>query len=104
VTITIQSLDADLVSLGDLGVSRLYGQYDDYQSVGIDFGLRRYTNVAPALQAYAEGALGIAIGALGIAIVDERDVVLVAPQVNLTANATDFYDRIPFLFGDQARF
>jgi hypothetical protein len=79
VTITIQSLDADLVSLGDLGVSRLYGQYDDYQSVGIDFGLSK-------------------------AIVDETDVVLVAPQVNLTANATDFYDRIPFLFGVQARF
>jgi hypothetical protein len=97
VTITIQSLDADLVSLGDLGVSRLYGQYDDYQSVGIDFGLRRYTNVAPALHAYAEGSLGIAI-------VDESDVVLVAPQVNLTANATDFYDRIPFLFGVRARF
>jgi hypothetical protein len=92
VTITIQSLDADLVSLGDLGVSRLYGQYDDYQSVGIDFGLRRYTNVEPALQAYAEGALGIAI-------VDETDVVLVAPQVNLTANATDFYDRTRFCSG-----
>jgi hypothetical protein len=88
VTITIQSLDADLVPLGDIGVSRLYGQYADYQSVGIDFGLRRYADVASTstLQAYGEASIGIAL-------LDETDVVLVAPQANLAGNATDFYDR-----------
>ena len=86
VTITIQSLDADLVPLGDIGVSRLYAQYADYQSVSMDFGYRRYADIKPLLQAYAEAAVGLAF-------VDETDVVLVAPQANLAENATDFYDR-----------
>ena len=67
-TITIQSLDADLVPLGDIGVSRLYGQYDDYQSVALDFGFRRYADVRPGLQAYGEASVGLAF-------VDETDVV-----------------------------
>ena len=85
-TISIQSLDADLVPLGDIGVSRLYAQYADYQSVGLDFGLRRYADLSAALQTYGEASVGIAF-------VDETDVVLVAPQANLLDNATDFYDR-----------
>src|SRR5262245_20292054 len=40
VTFTIQSLDADLVPMGDIGFSNLYGQYDDYKSFGIEFGVR----------------------------------------------------------------
>jgi hypothetical protein len=35
VTFTFQSLDADLTRMGDLGVSNLYAQYDDYQSWGL---------------------------------------------------------------------
>ena len=84
--ITIQSLDADLVQMGEIGASNLYGQYADYQSVGLDFGYRRYSDIKPALQSYAEASFGIAF-------VDETDVVLVAPQANLSGNATDFYDR-----------
>ena len=84
--ITIQSLDADLVQLGEIGASSLYGQYADYQSVGLDFGYRRYSDIKPALQSYAEASFGLAF-------VDETDVVLVAPQANLSGNATDFYDR-----------
>jgi hypothetical protein len=84
--ISIQSLDADLVQLGEIGPSNLYGQYADYQSVGLDFGFRRYSDVKPALQSYAEASIGIAF-------VDETDVVLVAPEANLSGNATDFYDR-----------
>ena len=92
-SITIQSLDADLVALGEIGPSRLYGQYADYQSVGLDFGYRRYADVKPALQMYAEASIGIAF-------VDETDVVLVAPAANLSGNATDFYDRTAaFAFG-----
>ena len=82
VTLTVQSLDADLVPLGDIGISRLYGQYADYQSMSMDFAYRRYSNVKPLLQGYAEAAVGIAF-------VDETDVVLVAPQANLSETATD---------------
>lgn len=86
VTFSIQSLDADLVRMGDIGVSNLYGQYADYQSFGLDVGYRRYMPIKRALKAYAEGTVGLAF-------VDETDVVLVAPRANLSGNATDFYDR-----------
>jgi len=86
VTFTLQSLDADLTSMGDIGISRLYGQYADYQSFGLDLGMRRYATVSPRVKTYAEGTIGIAF-------VDETDVILVAPQANLSGNATDFYDR-----------
>ena len=85
-TFTMQSLDADLVRLGDYGASNLYGQYDDYQSFGIDFGYRQYMPLRNGIRAYGEGNLGIAF-------IDETDVILVAPQANLVQNATDFYDR-----------
>jgi hypothetical protein len=92
-SITIQSLDADLVALGEIGPSRLYGQYDDYQSVGLDVGYRRYTDMKPGLQMYGEASIGLAF-------VDETDVLLVAPAANLSQNATDFYDRTAaFAFG-----
>ena len=85
-TFTLQSLDADLTRLGDIGASNLYGQYDDYQSFGLDVGLRRYVDVADRLRAYGEGTIGLAF-------IDETDVVLIAPGANLAGNATDFYDR-----------
>ena len=86
VTFTLQSLDADLTPLGDIGTSRLYGQYADYQSFGMDVGFRRYVDVTPALRAYGEGSVGVAF-------IDETDVILVAPTANLSGNATDFYDK-----------
>lgn len=86
VTFTLQSLDADLVPLGDMGTSKLYAQFADYQSFGIDFGLRRYVDLAPQIRAYGEGTVGLAF-------IDETDVVLVAPSINLAQNATDFYDK-----------
>jgi hypothetical protein len=84
---TYQSLGADLTQVGDVGLSNLYGQYDDYKTLGLDFGYRRYSSqrwgpVTP----YAEGTLGIAF-------IDEIDVLLAAPQANVVQNATDFYDR-----------
>ena len=85
-TFTLQSLDADLTPLGDIGFSRLYGQYADYQSFGLDVGFRRYVDLVPAVRAYGEGTIGLAF-------IDETDVVLVAPTANVGGNATDFYDR-----------
>jgi hypothetical protein len=85
-TFTLQSLDADLVPMGDIGLSRLYGQYADYQSFGLDVGLRRYRPVIARLRLYGEGTIGLAF-------IDETDVILVAPQANLSGNATDFYDK-----------
>jgi len=86
VTFTLQSLDADLATMGDYGASRLYGQYSDYQSFGLDVGLRRYGRVDTNVRPYAEGTIGIGF-------VDKTDVMLVAPQANLTLDATDFYDQ-----------
>ena len=83
---TFQSLDADLTSMGEIGVGNLYGQYQDYQSFGIDVGLRRYMTLRPGLLAYGDGTIGLAF-------IDETDVTLVAPQANLAARVTDFYDK-----------
>ncbi len=86
-TFSFQSLDADLTPMGDIGISRLYGQYDDYQAFGLDVGYRRYAEITPpGLRGYGEGTIGLAF-------IDETDVVLVAPQANLAGNATDFYDQ-----------
>jgi hypothetical protein len=86
VTFTFQSLDADLTTMGDYGASRLYGQYSDYQSFGLDVGMRRYGRTNSNVRPYAEGTIGIGF-------VDKTDVVLVAPQANFTLDATDFYDQ-----------
>lgn len=84
---SFQSLDADfVVPMGDLGVSNLYGQFADYQTFNLDFGLRRYVDIRPKLKAYGEGTLGIGF-------VDQIDVTLVAPGANLAGKSTDFYDR-----------
>ena len=85
-TFTFQSLDADLTRMGDYGPSNLYGQYDDYQSFGLDVGLRQYSRLSPKLRAYGEGTIGIAF-------IDETDVFLSAPQVDFAGLASDFYDR-----------
>jgi hypothetical protein len=84
---TYQSIDADLTRMGDLGVSSLYGEYDDYKSLGLDVGYRRYAPPRwPKVRPYVEGTAGIAF-------ISEIDVLLAAPQANLVQNATDFYDR-----------
>ena len=87
VTFTFQSLDADFITpMGDIGTSNLYGQYTDYQTFGIDFGLRRYATLRPKLRAYGEGTIGIGF-------VDKTDVTLIAPGANLVTQANDFYDQ-----------
>ena len=85
-TISFQSLDADLTPMGEYGASRLYGQYSDYQSLALDFGLRQYINVNPMFRVYGEGTIGIGF-------VDKTDVTLVAPAANLFRDANDFYDQ-----------
>jgi hypothetical protein len=86
-TFTFQSLDADFViPMGDIGVSNLYGEYTDYQAWSLDVGLRRYWNLSPAARAFGEGTIGLGV-------VDEIDVTLVAPGANLVGVATDFYDQ-----------
>jgi hypothetical protein len=94
VTFTFQSLDADFITpMGDIGVSNLYAQYSDYQTFGIDFGLRRYATLKPKLRAYGEGTLGIGF-------VDKTDVTLIAPGANLVQDPNDFYDQTTaFTFG-----
>ena len=72
--------------MGDFGPSNLYGQYDDYQSMSLDFGVRQYIPLTEMIRGYGEGLIGIAF-------VDETDVLLSAPQSGLIEQATDFYDR-----------
>jgi hypothetical protein len=55
VHLTIQSLDADLVRLGDYGPSNLYGQYDDYQSMSLDFGRNGHPAGRAAIRARRQG-------------------------------------------------
>ena len=97
VTFSFQSLDADFVTpMGDMGASNLYGQYTDYQTFGIDFGLRRYATLRPKLRAYGEGTLGVGF-------VDKTDVTLVAPGINYVSKVNDFYDQTAaFTFGVSA--
>jgi hypothetical protein len=86
ISYTFQSLDADFVTpMGDIGLSNLYAQYDDYQANSFDFGVRRYGRLSPKLRAYGEGLIGLAF-------VDKIGVTLVAPGANLVTQATDFYD------------
>src|SRR5215831_560291 len=54
-----QSTSANLVRLGDIGPSSLYGQFSDYKSWALDIGYRRYMSITGA-RVYAEGAIGIA--------------------------------------------
>jgi hypothetical protein len=85
--LTFQSADADLVRLGDLGPSSLYGQYSDYQSLALDLGYRRYVPFSSRdFKFYGEGTIGIGF-------IDSINAELAAPQANLVVNNTDFYDQ-----------
>lgn len=93
---TYQSLNADLTQMGDYGLSKLYGQYDPYRSFGLDAGFRRYFDAGSRVRPYIEGTVGLGF-------ITEIDVVLAAPSANVTARATDFYDRTSaFSFGGNA--
>jgi hypothetical protein len=81
-----QSADADLVRLGDLGPSTLYGQYSDYKSFALDLGYRRYMPLSGShVRLYGEGTLGVGF-------INRINLQLTAPQSNLVVNNTDFYD------------
>jgi hypothetical protein len=84
---TLQTADADLVRLGDLGPSSLYGQYSDYTTLSLDFGYRRYLPLSNTRwRPYGEATIGVAF-------IDEINVLFAAPQSNIVFSDTDFYDR-----------
>ena len=86
-TLTFQSLDADeIVPMGDMGLSNLYGQYTDYQALTLDFGARRYGRLRDMVTAYVEGTVGLGF-------IDKTDVTLIAPGANFAGQANDFYDQ-----------
>jgi len=90
---TYQSADADLVRLGDLGPSSLYGQYSDYKALSLDFGYRRYMPVKNGARLFGEGTIGLGF-------ISSINVLLAAPQSNIVFNDTDFYDATAaFTFG-----
>jgi opacity protein-like surface antigen len=87
VNLAFQSLDADeIVAMGDIGASNLYGQYSDYQALTLDFGLRQYGRLTDKVKGYVEGLVGLGF-------VDKTDVTLTAPGIGFTGQATDFYDQ-----------
>jgi len=87
VTFTFQSLTADQAApLGGIGISNLYGKYTDYQTFGLDVGLRRYRDVSPNVSLYGEGTVGLGF-------VDKIDLTLVAPGANVPGSVNAFYDR-----------
>jgi hypothetical protein len=84
---TIQSADADLVRLGDIGPSSLYAQYSDYQAFGLDVGYRRYMPLDRRdIRVYGEATIGLGF-------IDSIDAQLAAPQSNVIFDSTDFYDQ-----------
>jgi hypothetical protein len=85
--IIFQSADADLVRMGDVGPSSLYGQYSDYQSLALDFGYRKYMTISNrSIRPYGEATIGLGF-------IDSINVRLAAPQSNLVFDDTDFYDQ-----------
>jgi hypothetical protein len=84
-TFSFQTLSADLVPMGDLGTSKLYGQYSDYQAFTLDVGLRQYHRVSDMVQVYGEGTIGLGF-------LDQTDITFAAPSINYTNKNTDFYD------------
>ena len=82
-----QSADADLVRLGDIGASSLYGQYSDYKSFALDVGYRRYVPTeVKNLRFYGEATVGLGF-------INRINVLFAAPESNAIFNDTDFYDR-----------
>jgi hypothetical protein len=84
VALAVQALDSDLATLGDYGASPLYGDYTDYESTTLDFGLRRYGRIETALRPYVEGLIGIGF-------ISDIDLELAAPQANLVTTSNNFY-------------
>jgi hypothetical protein len=86
-TFIYQKASANLVRLGDIGPSSLYGQFSDYKSFGLDFGYRRYLTIAPhGVRVFGEAGIGVGF-------ISRINVLLAAPQSNIIFNSTDFYDR-----------
>jgi hypothetical protein len=83
---TLQSLDADLTAMGEIGAANLYGQYSDYQAFTLDAVYRRYAGLSESVRGYGEGTIGFGF-------VDKTDVILLAPAANFSRDATDFYDQ-----------
>jgi hypothetical protein len=81
-----QSADADLVRLGDIGPSSLYGQFTDYKTLSLDFGYRLYIPLQRSdLRPFGEATIGLAF-------VEEIDALFAAPQADIIFDQTDFYD------------
>jgi hypothetical protein len=84
---TYQTADANLVRMGDIGPSNLYGQYSDYKTLGFDLGYRRYAPInSGRVRVYGEATIGLAY-------IETINVLLAAPEANVVFDQTDFYDQ-----------
>ncbi len=83
---TYQSIQADLTTMGDIGVSKLYAQFSPYRSLTLDAALRRYLDVGAAggIRPYVEALAGIGF-------IADIDAELSAPAANMNRVKTAFY-------------
>lgn len=81
-----QKVGSDVVEIGTVAGTELVGTFDDYKAFNIEGVYRHY--FAPRrekLRPYASGTFGVAI-------IDEIDAVLAAPNAGIVRQETDFYD------------
>jgi hypothetical protein len=93
--LTIQNVSADVVELGTVDGQPLFGTFDDYTSVAIDFGYRYHLNEIQngRVRPYVGGTIGLAF-------ISEMDADLAAPNIGLVINNANFYDgTTAFAFG-----
>ncbi|HET9369894.1 MAG TPA: hypothetical protein VFO19_06590 [Vicinamibacterales bacterium] len=85
---TFSTVSADSREIGTAGGAPLFANFDDYSVWGLDFGYRQYLSAlerAPRVTPYFGGNIGVNV-------INEIDADLAVPALNLTRNATDFYD------------
>jgi hypothetical protein len=81
-----QKVGSDVVEVGTVAGTELVGTFDDYNAFNIEGVYRHY--FAPRrekLRPYASGTFGVAI-------IDEIQAVLAAPNAGVVRHQTDFYD------------
>jgi hypothetical protein len=85
---TYSTVSADAREIGTSGGAPLFATFDDYSVWGLEVGYRQYLssmNKAPRVTPYFGGNIGVNV-------INEIDADLAVPALNLTRNATDFYD------------
>ncbi len=82
---TYQSIKADLTTVGDIGVSRLYAQFSPYRSLTLDAALRRY------MYGWTSGMRPYVEALAGVGFIADIDTEFSAPAANVNRQKIAFY-------------